>query len=86
MPVETGDVCQYVDGSEYTVTDHGPNVWTVCGQCGREAAALPTMRARDVLCGPCMLRKYQLWPGQEMYEAKVQYANDLGIRTQGRRR
>lgn len=84
MPAETFDICHYGNGVEYIVTDHGPNVWTVCAQCGGEAAALPTMRVADVLCGPCMLRKYKLWPGQEMAEAKAQYAKDLGIRTRGR--
>lgn len=83
-PVEVGDVCKYTDGTEYIVTDHGPNVWTTCWQCKGEAAALPTMRARDVLCGPCMLRKYKLWPGQEIADAKLRYANELGIRTKGR--
>jgi hypothetical protein len=83
--VQTFDICRYSDGSEYIVTDHGPNVWTTCGRCGGEAAALPTMSAKQVLCGPCMLRQHELWPGQRLYEAKVRYANELGVRTKGRK-
>ncbi len=83
QPARTGDICRYSDGSEYIVTDHGPNVWTQCAQCDGDAAALPTMRARDVLCGPCMLKQYGLWPGQQGYEGKILYANELGIRAAG---
>jgi hypothetical protein len=80
---EVGDICYYSDGSEYVVTDHGPNVWAQCWQCSSEAAGLPTMRTMDVLCGPCMLRKYGLWPGQQIFEAKIHYANELGVRAKG---
>jgi hypothetical protein len=78
VSVETFDVYRYSDGSEYIVTDHGPNVWSKCFLCGAAAACTPLIKAADVRCGQCYLIQFEMLPGQRIYEANAQYAKVHG--------
>lgn len=72
------DVFRYSDGSEYIVTDHGPNVWAKCYLCGAAAACTPLVNAASVRCGECYLVQFEMMPGQRIYEARAQYARTHG--------
>lgn len=73
---ETFDTCHYANGTPYVVTDHGPNVWVKCPQCGEDAACTPDRPAASVRCGECLRRQFELLPGQRIYNMKAEYARE----------
>lgn len=72
--VQVGDSAYYANGTEYVITDHGPNMWGSCFLCGAPAAAIPTMKLSAVRCGKCLLEEFDMQPGGWVYEAKAAYA------------
>jgi hypothetical protein len=71
-----GDVYRYASGTEYIETDNGPNVWTVCYQCGADACSALDRRLSDVRCGQCLARSLELLPGQRLHSERQQFWRD----------
>ena len=68
MPAEVGDVFRYGNGNEYVITDGGPVVMSQCATCGSPAGTTFDYRVADVRCGRCLAERYELLPGQRIYE------------------